>query len=58
MFPDLMKHSKGISLFKSGDMSDLPKFWLVSILPILSKNFEKIMLWQMMEHFNKHKLKP
>lgn len=52
VFPDLMKHSKVIPLFKSGDKKDPSNFRPVSVLPVLSKVFEKIVLNQMLLHFN------
>ena len=41
VFPDLMKFSKVIPIFKSGSTSDLNNFRPVSILPSFSKIFEK-----------------
>lgn len=52
IFPDLMKHSKVIPLFKAGDKEDPSNFRPVSVLPVLSKVFEKIILNQMLSHFN------
>lgn len=51
-FPDLMKHSKVVPLFKSGDSTEPNNYRPVSILPVLSKVFEKLMLNQMLCHFN------
>lgn len=56
VFPDLMKHSKVIPLFKSGDASDPTNFRPISILPTLSKVFEKLMLNQLLVHFERHSL--
>lgn len=53
VFPDLMKIS---TLFKSRDKSNLGNYRLVSILPVFSKIFEKLMLNQMLSYFNMHKL--
>ncbi len=52
VFPNLMKHSKVVPLFKSGDDTDPNNYRPVSILPVLSKVFEKLMLSQMLRHFN------
>ena len=52
VFPDLMKYSKVIPLFKSGDSKDTNNYRPVSVLPVFSKVFEKIMLNQMLIHFN------
>ena len=52
VFPDLMKYSKVIPLFKSGDSQDSNNYRPVSVLPVFSKVFEKVMLNQMLDHFN------
>ena len=51
-----MKHSKVIPLFKSGDSQEPNNYRPVSILPVLSKVFEKLMLNQMLLHFNKNSI--
>ncbi|CAH2094915.1 unnamed protein product [Euphydryas editha] len=56
VFPDLMKHSKVIPIFKSGSTLDPNNFRPVSVLPTFSKIFEKIILGQMLSHFNAHNL--
>lgn len=56
VFPDLMKLSKIVPLFKAGEKQDPGNFRPVSILPVLSKIFEKILLNQMLSHFNTHSL--
>ena len=43
-FPDLMKHSKVVPIFKSGCDHDPSHCRPISMLPALSKVFEKIML--------------
>jgi hypothetical protein len=50
-FPDLMKCSKLIPLFKSGDKSNPSNFRPISILPALSKIFEKIIYSQLVYFF-------
>lgn len=55
-FPDLMKNSKIIPLFKSGSKSDPTNYRPISVLPTFSKIFEKLILEQMQRFFNKHKL--
>lgn len=52
LFPDLMKQSKVIPLFKSGSTDNPSNFRPISILPTLSKIFEKVMLNQLLAHFN------
>lgn len=56
VIPDLMKHSKVIPLFKSGSTSDPTNFRPISVLPTFSKIFEKLMLDQLLSHFNRHNL--
>lgn len=56
IFPDLMKFSKVVPLFKSGERMDIGNYRPVSILPIFSKIFEKIILAQMQSFFNTNKL--
>lgn len=56
VFPDLMKHSKIIPLFKSGTKTDPTNFRPISILPALSKIFEKLILNQLLSHFNRNNL--
>lgn len=55
-FPNLMKLSKIIPLFKSGDKSDPSNFRPISILPALSKIFEKIIFNQLICHFKVNNL--
>ena len=55
-FPDLMKHSKVIPIFKSGCKDNPSNYRPISVLPALSKIFEKIMLDQMMSHFSLNKI--
>lgn len=52
IFPDLMKHSKVVPLFKAGCKQDPSNFRPISILPALSKIFEKIILDQLLYHFS------
>ena len=51
VFPDLMKISKIVPLFKAGSKSDPSNFRPISILPTLSKIFEKIILNQLLNFF-------
>lgn len=51
IFPDLMKYSKITPIFKSGSTSDPSNFRPVSVLPIFSKIFEKLILNQLNHHF-------
>lgn len=56
IFPDLMKHSKVLPLFKNGSSSDPSNFRPISILPVLSKIFERILLDQMSSYFYRNSL--
>ena len=56
LFPNLMKLSKIIPVFKSGERCDPTNFRPISILPVLSKIFEKIILNQLLLHFNSNNL--
>ena len=56
VFPDFMKYSKVITLFKSGDKSDTGNYRPISIVPAFSKIFEKLILKQLLRHFNLNSL--
>ncbi|RVE54679.1 hypothetical protein evm_000800 [Chilo suppressalis] len=51
-----MKCAKVIPLFKAGDKSDPSNFRPISVLPALSKVFEKIIYNQLLAHFSINKL--
>lgn len=53
-YPDEMKTSKVVPLFKSGSKFDPSNYRPISILPVLSKIFEKIILQQLINHFSKN----
>lgn len=55
-FPNLMKFSKITPLFKSGEKSDPSNFRPISILPVFSKIFEKVIFNQLLSHFVLNKL--
>ena len=52
LFRSLMKSSKVLPLFKSGNKNDVGNFRRISILPAFSKIFEKLILKQLLRHFN------
>ncbi|CAH2088799.1 unnamed protein product [Euphydryas editha] len=56
VFPDLMKFSKLMPLFKSGSTADPFNFRPISVLPTFSKIFEKIILHQLQKHFESNEL--
>ncbi|CAG4985866.1 unnamed protein product [Colias eurytheme] len=55
-FPNLLKLSKVIPLFKKGDQEDCNNYRPISILPTLSKVFEKLILNQLTSHFASNNL--
>ena len=56
IFPDDFKLSKVIPLFKKGDSSLLINYRPISLLPTISKIFERVIHDQMYEYFNKFNL--
>ena len=56
IFPDTLKIAKIIPLFKKGDKTLLENYRPISILPAISKNFERIMFNQIHNHFSMHNL--
>ena len=52
VFPDSFKISKIIPLFKKGDSSLLSNYRPISLLPTISKIFERILYNQLYEYFN------
>lgn len=56
IFPDKLKLAKVIPIFKKNDNTILDNYRPVSILPSLSKIFEKIIYNQLYNHFNNNNL--
>ena len=56
IFPDELKIAKITPLFKKGDESIVDNYGPISILPALSKIFEKIAFIQLLDYFNMNKL--
>ena len=56
IFPDTLKIAKIIPLFKKGNKTLLENYRPISILPAISKNFERIMFNQIHNHFSMHNL--
>ena len=56
IFPDSFKKSKITPLFKKGDQSLLLNYRPISLLPTISKVFEKILFDQMYTYFNTNSL--
>ena len=56
IFSDAFKLSKFIPLFKKGDFSPLVNYRPISLLPIISKVFERVIHDQMYEYFDQFNL--
>ena len=56
IFPDVLKIARVKSLFKKGDKSDPNNYRPISILPSISKIFEKAMLLQLHSYFHTNNL--
>ena len=56
VFPDLFELSKIIPLFRKGDSSLLSNYRPISLLPTISKIFERIVYKQLYEYFNSNNL--
>ena len=55
-FPSQLKIAKVYPVFKGGDKSDPSNYRPISILPTISKIFEKHVIKHLMAYLNKHKL--
>ena len=56
IFPDSFKISKITPLFKKGDVSMLSNYRPISLLPTISKIFERILFNQLYDYFNSNNL--
>ena len=56
IFPDAFKKSKIVPIFKKGDSSLLTNYRPISILPTISKIFERVIYNQTYEYFNTNNL--
>ena len=56
IFPDLLKQAVVIPIFKKGDSKDLNNYRPISLLPILSKVYEKVLSKQMSLYFESNEL--
>ena len=56
IFPKKLKIAKVIPLFKKGDSHLFDNYCPISLLPAISKVFEKVVFEQTYDYFNKHKL--
>jgi len=56
IFPDFLKTAKITPVYKTGDRKDIKNYRPISVLPSLSKIFEKIILEQMHDYFSSNNL--
>ena len=56
IFPDKLKIAKVIPLYKKGDTHDFGNYRPISLLPAISKVFEKIVYRQLYDYFTSNKL--
>ena len=56
IFPDDLKISKVKPLFKRGDVAQISNYRPISLLPSISKVFEKVIFYQLSEYFNDNEL--
>lgn len=56
VFPDCLKKSKVVPIFKSGSPQDITNYRPISIIPSIAKIIEKIMEIRLTSFFNKHKI--
>jgi hypothetical protein len=52
IFPNKLKVAKIVPVYKNGDNTYIENYRPISVLPVLSKIFEKVMLIQLNVHFN------
>ena len=55
-FPDCLKLAKIIPIFKSGDAKSVKNYRPISMLPFLSKVFERLMYSRLISFLEKHKI--
>ena len=55
-FPELLKSSKVIPLYKKGDNSNLSNYRPIALLPSISKIFEKTILTQLTEYLENNSI--
>ena len=56
IFPDRLKIGRILPLFKKGDKSCIENYRPISLLPAISKIFEKVIFDQILDYFNTNKL--
>ena len=56
IFPDKLKIARVVPLFKSGDKCDIANYRPISLLPVISKIFEKLIHKRLLSFFDKHEV--
>ena len=56
VFPDTLKIARVIPLFKNGDKNNIANYRPISLLPIVSKIFEKLIHKRLVSFFDKHQV--
>ena len=56
IFPEILKLSKVNPIFKEGDRSEVSNYRPISLIPIFSKIFERIVYDRLFNHMKKHNL--
>jgi Notch-like protein len=56
VFPDYLKYSEILPLFKSGSKDKIDSYRPISLLLSFSKIFEKLILHRLISHFNNHNI--
>lgn len=54
IFPDVLKIARVIPLYKNGDRNDITNYRPISLLPVISKIFEKLIHKRMLSFLDKH----
>ena len=53
VFPDLLKKARVVPIFKAGDETDVNNYRPISVLPVLSKIFERVMYNRILSFFER-----
>ena len=56
IYPDKLKVAKVVPIFKKEDKLQLKIYRPISVLPVISKIFENVMLTQLVEYFTTNNL--
>ena len=54
-FPDSLKITPVAPIFKGGKLDDRSNYWPISVLPVVSRLFRKLIYDQLYQYLNKHK---